>query len=863
VNGLYIPSFSRPLAALLGLTLATCSGPAENSAGRQNAQAPTAAAESLPPSATVRPAAEDAASAVMLDEETEARKWSRQGRPELAAAYIQRAIARRRARRELRWEAADRNFLGLELRRLGRPESSRRQFAAAEVLALEAGFLSGYAAAINNLGLLEEDGGHFAAAKSLYRKAWLTRSANLGDGGGDSAVYRENLARLLVGAGELAEAEMLLAPPGSPPSPEAQAELAWIQLLRHQPDRALATIDQALSVASDPWSRRILHDRRGTALTQLGSFVEAAAAYQRSAALSLGPTDAATIVNLCRLHTLDPDGGEAAKKACARAVAAAGQAGIPSAILASGLFWRAVQLHRGGRTGAAQRSATKAADLAGRRPLGVPDPARGARYFADRAIYLELAIRLAMELHRQDPQRGFDQAALADLELWRARAQGHRREIAAVLELRALQELLDDRTQVFDLMLAEPASYLWRVRRDEMASFQLPGAAVLEEAARRYLQLISDPRRLAQRGEAVVQGRRLAELLFGNRLERLRGAGDRLVFLGDGSLALFPIAALPTAASTAEAPRYLVEDLEIANLPSLPSLEELRRAPPSSATRALALVGDPWYDARRADVRLAPLSETEARQRLGRFPAFPLGHLPFAARELDLVRSHLPRSFAAWRLDGPDARRESVIAGGLGEFAVIHFSAHGTAEPSRPPALWLSEVGAGPLPTDGRLQATDLPGLEWQAEMVVISACRGFGGDTFRFAGTGGLARGFAQAGSRRTLAALWDVEGAATAALMDRFYAALLERRLAPAAALRAAQRELLDRARADRSDRQAPFYWGAFLHFGDWRGFSLPRPSRHVRKVAARRPRSIGRRGAGRRAAAPAGDGTNSRRA
>jgi len=69
-------------------------------------------------------------------------------------------------------------------------------------------------------------------------------------------------------------------------------------------------------------------------------------------------------------------------------------------------------------------------------------------------------------------------------------------------------------------------------------------------------------------------------------------------------------------------------------------------------------------------------------------------------------------------------------------------------------------------------------------------------------------------AGAPRVLASLWKVSDTATAALMARFYRELLLAGLAPAEALREAQRAL-------RKDRRtsAPQAWAGFVLEGDWR--------------------------------------------
>jgi CHAT domain-containing protein len=77
-----------------------------------------------------------------------------------------------------------------------------------------------------------------------------------------------------------------------------------------------------------------------------------------------------------------------------------------------------------------------------------------------------------------------------------------------------------------------------------------------------------------------------------------------------------------------------------------------------------------------------------------------------------------------------------------------------------------------------------------------------------------GLTRGFMHAGAPRVVASLWQVDDESTAEVMRLFYRAMLERKLAPAAALRAAQLELRATKRW-----ASPYYWAAFVLQGEWR--------------------------------------------
>lgn len=741
------------------------------------------------------------------------------------------------------------------------------------------------AAALNDRALAEQDAGNFALARVHFRHALRILAPWGPAAAAEAALHRENLARLMMIEGERDEAARLLRPlPGqAAPSPSGLAEVAWLQLLDDLPEKALATLDAALEQVPGAFLEIVLHDRRGTALERLGRPEEARAAYLRALGLARGhapaSTTAATRVNLCRLAALDPrPPAPAGGETCANAVAAARRCGVPAATLASALFWQALELQRRGRLDQAYPLARDAARRVAELRSQVSSPERRARFLEERGLYVSLAVELAMEIHQRRPGRALDRDALADSELWRARAladeaEGLRRgdplllelrearrrqraapadgeleERTAVLETRwrpgrsggkaaeafdlgALQHLLDAETTVFVLMLGDPRSYLWRVGARELASFELPAGPAIERLAGHYFELIARPTRMSRRASALDAGTELAEALFGEGLARLGGSGRRLVFVGDGGLAAFPLAALPTPSSTPERPTFLVEQKEIVALPSLRLLTVLHqpRAPERRPSSGLALVGDPWYGLLpwQKILQLDPVPAAEVRRLTGADAPFAVGRLPFAGSEMDLVAAHWAgRPSSVLRAQGPAATRELAIGGALDDFSVIHFSAHGELDPGRPEnsAIVLSELDSEGRRRPARLTPEDLAELGWRAELVVASSCESGTGQPFRFEGLGGLARGFFYAGASRSLASLWKVEGGATAALMDRFYAALAERRLGPGEALRAAQHSLLAEARAAGEAWRAPYYWSGFALSGDWRAFPLP---------------------------------------
>lgn len=131
---------------------------------------------------------------------------------------------------------------------------------------------------------------------------------------------------------------------------------------------------------------------------------------------------------------------------------------------------------------------------------------------------------------------------------------------------------------------------------------------------------------------------------------------------------------------------------------------------------------------------------------------------------------------------------------------VLHLACHGQFRADSPyfSALHLA---------DGPLTVRDAAGLPLSARLVTLSACETGLSKVAPGDEALGLLRGFLMAGAPRVLATYWTVDDASTAALMSRFYAALLAG-AAPSAALRDAQCALM-------RDHSHPYHWAAFaLH-------------------------------------------------
>ncbi len=192
-----------------------------------------------------------------------------------------------------------------------------------------------------------------------------------------------------------------------------------------------------------------------------------------------------------------------------------------------------------------------------------------------------------------------------------------------------------------------------------------------------------------------------------------------------------------------------------------------------------------------------------------------LRRLLFSRDEAEAILTVAPQSLGLKALDF-QANRRLAMSDELSQYRVIHFATHGLLDSKHPElsGLVLSLVDEAGRPQDGFLRLHEIYNLRLNADLVVLSACQTGLGKEVRGEGLIGLTRGFMYAGAPRVIASLWQVDDAATAELMKRFYRVMIQEKLPPAAALRAAQIAMMKK-----KHWQSPYYWGAFVLQGEWR--------------------------------------------
>jgi CHAT domain-containing protein len=247
-----------------------------------------------------------------------------------------------------------------------------------------------------------------------------------------------------------------------------------------------------------------------------------------------------------------------------------------------------------------------------------------------------------------------------------------------------------------------------------------------------------------------------------------------LVFVLDGALRNIPMAALN------DGQQYLLEKYAIALTPGL----QLTSPKPLQGRKLSAIT----------------VGITEARQGFSK--------LPNVEAELKEIGQKIPTRML---LNQNFTSAEFKKAVSDSSVPIVHLATHGKFSSQQEDTFiltWDGRLDVGQL--NSFLQANELRRSD-PIELLVLSACETASGDKRAALGLAGVA---VRAGARSTVASLWSVDDAATAALMGRFYEEIASQKVTRAEALRQAQLSILN----DPRFRRHPYFWAPFILLGNW---------------------------------------------
>lgn len=350
------------------------------------------------------------------------------------------------------------------------------------------------------------------------------------------------------------------------------------------------------------------------------------------------------------------------------------------------------------------------------------------------------------------------------------------RTLAEGLDATASNQKLDARAiakranaTILSYWLGTRRSYVWKVTANDVTIAEIPAAARIEQDLDRYAKVL----KRGSLSECVSLGQNLFRTLVAPAAGGL-AQGSRVIIIADGKLHSLNFETLVVPVPRAH---WWIDDVLVTSANSLQLLE--RPATKRTGDPALLLVGN----TPRADPAFAPL--------------------PKAGVEMEKVGAHFPRRKV---LSGAAATPKAFLSAAPAKFDVIHFVAHGIASRRHPldSAVILAKDNAGSY----RLFARDIVDQHLTARLVTISSCHGAGTRAYAGEGLVGLAWAFLRAGAGQVIAALWEVDDAATTKLMDHMYARI-RAGVDPAVALRDAKRTLIH----SKTSHQKPRYWAPFV--------------------------------------------------
>jgi tetratricopeptide (TPR) repeat protein/CHAT domain-containing protein len=323
---------------------------------------------------------------------------------------------------------------------------------------------------------------------------------------------------------------------------------------------------------------------------------------------------------------------------------------------------------------------------------------------------------------------------------------------------------------------------------------------------------------------------------------------DELVVVPGGTLGYLPFEALRDSSGT-----YLVEKRRVRYAQSLTVLRQLRQREyekqerPEERRPLLALGGAEYGNppTQRGKTLLtqtyrgstevateqhASTLRRDADRRLGRgesarptYAELGFGrwrNLPGTKKEVERLGRIVGQG--ATVITGQAASEQKVRAlsenGRLEDYRRVHLAAHGVSVPEAPAlsALVLSQVGASDslAARDGYLNMEEIAGLDLQADVAVLSACRTGLGRIVAGEGVVSLSHAFLRAGANATLVSQWKVLDESTRQFMTAVYERAKAGDTSFAEAVTEAKRAFIDGKYGKKNTD--PLRWAPFVYYG-----------------------------------------------
>jgi CHAT domain-containing protein len=319
--------------------------------------------------------------------------------------------------------------------------------------------------------------------------------------------------------------------------------------------------------------------------------------------------------------------------------------------------------------------------------------------------------------------------------------------------------------------------------------------------------------------KVMKYGRQLYSQLF-QPIESFIKDRKEIIIIPDGPLAKIPFESLVVDDQTSNKPIYLLEKYRVKYIQSASILAILRKHyQRDSATKHFIGFGDPVYDYKnfekgKTEIGTPSTLNQDAISGIHRSRYEREGgiftRLKSSGEEVNdianLFKKQSQKCGVHLRKDANEANAKSP---NIKEFDYIHFACHAILGDGFQ-SLVLSQIPGAT--EDGYLTLNEIMNCDYNAKLVVLSACQTGKGKMEKSEGVTGLTRAVMYAGTPAVVASLWNVEDISTKELMVKFYKYMLEGDLDKAEALRKAKLELIKSKKYS-----SPFFWSAFVMYGE----------------------------------------------
>jgi CHAT domain-containing protein/predicted negative regulator of RcsB-dependent stress response len=319
--------------------------------------------------------------------------------------------------------------------------------------------------------------------------------------------------------------------------------------------------------------------------------------------------------------------------------------------------------------------------------------------------------------------------------------------------------------------------------------------------------------------KVMKYGRQLYRQLF-KPLESSIKDRKEIIIIPDGELAKLPFESLVIEDQASSKQVYLLQKYRVKYIQSASILAILRKHYRRyGSTNRFIGFGDPMYDYKdfkqgKTGIGTPTTLNQNAisgihRSRYGREGGI-FTRLKSSGEEVNVIaklfKKQSQKCAVHLRQDANEANAKSLD---LKEFDYIHFACHAILGDGFQ-SLVLSQL---PQSTeDGYLTLNEIMNCDYNAKLVVLSACQTGKGKMEKGEGVTGLTQAVMYAGTPAVVASLWNVEDISTKELMVKFYKYMLEEDLDKAEALRRAKFDLIKSKKYS-----PPFFWSAFVMYGE----------------------------------------------